>query len=260
MEFRSILFVPAKADKMKKIKEINADAFIIDLEDSMEEQEKKNALLRVESFLDAKEIDYPRVIVRINKDNYFNEATFLQRFPVGFMLPKFENFTDYEKCKTVWEEHRVYSLIETPIGLVNLTKMENPKWIDAFCFGAQDYTSKVGMKDDYKLLKYQKSLIVTWARALQVKVYDTPSFQIKSDNLFHEELENTMDLGFDGKLAIHPKHIELINKAYEGKKIAYFKQVISEYNKSKQAVFVYDGVVYEKMHIEQMMNKVKKDI
>lgn len=254
---RSFLFVPAKERMLAKIGMLEADAYIIDLEDSVEEDNKAEALVMVEEFLKSFDMDIP-LFVRVNKENVDTEVERLSHFSdVGFMLPKFEYPIDYGELQTVWEKHKVIALVETPLGVVNIEEIAKCSWIDMIAFGAEDYTTMVNMENSPELLIYQKSRLVTYAKAYGKYVLDTPSFQLDNHDLFNGDIKLTVKLGFDGKLAISPKHISHINRAFLAMSVEEIEKVIKQYEENGAAVQVINGVVYEKMHIKRLKDLLR---
>lgn len=248
---RSLIFVPAVEEKLNKITGLNADIAIIDLEDSISDEDKESALERTCSFLKNCKSAKP-IFVRLNSTRYVKESEILCQFNIGFMLPKFESPNDYGLCETVWRNHQVIALIETPRGLVNIEKIVSCDWVDALAFGAEDYTAAVNMKNHPDMLQYQKSILVTYAKAYSKKVYDTPSFSISDDVDFSYDVDNSAALGFDGKMVIHPKQIEYVNNAFGLSDLGKLREIVEQYESSGKAVLVVDGRVYEKMHIKRI--------
>ena len=70
---RSLLFVPAKDKMLQKISVFSSDGYIIDLEDSINEDEKEKALEVLCSFLTKHNI-IPNIYVRLNKERYYTYA------------------------------------------------------------------------------------------------------------------------------------------------------------------------------------------
>ena len=256
MKNRSLLFVPAKDKTLSKIEKLESDKYIIDLEDSIESFDKDEALNRVTKWL--KEYDKKdKFIVRVNKENYLQEVQSLAEFSVAFMLPKFEG-DDYIFAGDIWEKHKVYALVETAKGLTNIEKIVSCEKVDAIAFGAEDYTASIGMKNAVENLQYQKSRLVNYARAYRKKVYDTPSFQLNNEEMFQLEVDNAVDLGFDGKMAINPRQLAYINNSFSAGDLEQMKRIIELYEKENQAVLVVDGKIYEKMHIAHMKKIIKE--
>lgn len=254
---RSLLFVPAQDKMLKKVGVLDADGYIIDLEDSISNDDKVQALERTEAFLKNNTIHNP-IYVRINKDNYVNEIGRLEKFSqIGFMLPKFENESDYVKCQEILSNHNTLALIETPLGIVNIQRIASCQWVDALAFGAEDFTASINMKNSNEFLRYQKGCLVTYAKAYEKKVYDTPSFHLGISEEFKFDVSESVDLGFDGKLVISPKHINCVNNAFMRMNPDEIMDIITQYESTGEAVQVINGKVYEKMHIENLKYMIK---
>ena len=249
MEIRSLLFVPSTERRLRKIGETNADAYIIDLEDSIDNREKKEALQRTIAFL--KTNGSENVFVRINKDRCEEEVGGLISFNVGYMLPKFEAEDDYLIVEAFLKGRNVIALIESPRALMNIRSIASIPWVSALAFGAEDFTVSANMTNSYGNLFAVKSIISIAAKAYNKKVYDTPCFHIQDDDLLHTELQQAIDLGYDGKLAIHPRQIDEINKAFGFHDIAYLQHVVGVYDSAGKSVCDIDGVVYESFHISR---------
>ncbi len=256
---RSLLFIPAKEKMLGKIVTFNADKYIIDLEDSIGMEEKEEALNLVVKYLKENKEEYDKLYVRINSDNFMKELKALKSFKIGFMLPKFENVLQYQEAETILKKHPVMALIESPMGIVNAKEIIMLPYVESVAFGAEDYTANVNMINDDKYLLSIKSLLVNNAKAFNKKVYDTPSFKITEEELFKEEVKTSVELGFDGKLLIHPKHIDYINEMFSNSDIENMKKIVELYEKQSEAVFVLDGKVYEKMHIARMKKIIKEN-
>lgn len=254
----SLLFVPAKRNMMRKIESLHAGGYIIDLEDSIESQNKSKALGELLDELPRLLLYTQNIIVRLNKDNYFEEMFELDRYHVDFMLPKYENPMEYEEIVRFCNRHKFFALIETPLGLTNIKDIVTSQYIYGLAFGAEDFTACVGMKNDISYLTYQKSTLVTYAKAYGKVVYDTPSFQLYDYDYFMIEVDNAFDLGFDGKMAISPKHINYINDTFSKADIDMLQEIIDRYEKEQKAVLVFNGKVYERMHIEHMKKIIKE--
>ena len=255
---RSLLFVPAKVKTMSKIPALTADCFIIDLEDSINEEEKAEALKLLCSFL-TEHPEGTNFFVRLNKSRFEKEAIALNGFNIGFMLPKFETPEEYSCVDEIWSKHKLIALVETPMGVINIQQIAQCSWVDAIAFGAEDYTACVNMLNDDAMLLPVKSSLVTYAKAYNKKIYDTPSFKLSDEAEFKNEVRNTMNLGFDGKMAISPKHIQYINDTFNSSNLNYMKTVIARYEADGNAVVVIDDKVYEKMHINRLKKIVKEN-
>lgn len=248
--FKSLLFVPAKAKMLAKLATMGKCAYILDLEDSIIPDDKAKALKLVSDFLS--ENNANKGFVRINAENSEAELNELAKYKTGFVLPKFENPEHYEKSLDILREHDVIALVETPLGVVNIERIARTQWVDAIAFGAEDYTAAVNMENKIDFLQYQKSRLVTFAKAYNKFVYDTPSFKLDDENEFKREVDNAVALGFDGKMAISPKHLAYINESFRHYDLSYIKSVTEQFEASGLGVLVIEGHIYEKPHIERL--------
>lgn len=255
---KSLLFVPAKDKMLAKIPSMNASAYIIDLEDSIPEKEKEEALNRVVVFLEGLS-SISNIIVRINSNHAERELSKLIKFDeIGFMLPKYEMDNPYDVLENKLRGHFTIALIESPMAIVNLSDICKKKYINALAFGAEDYTAKVNMENSIDCLFFQKSMLVTYAKAYNLMVFDTPSFKLDNEAEFKREVKNALALGFDGKMSISPKHVQFINETFCIAELDYMKSVVARYEEDGNAVVVIDDKVYEKMHINRLKKIIKE--
>lgn len=254
---RSLLFVPVKERLLNKIPTLSSDGYILDLEDSINESDKDSALEELCKFLNTYK-GVNNIVVRLNKDRCSTEVLALDKYDVGFMLPKFEQNEDYLSLERIWNKHTIIALIETPLGIVNIKDIAQCKWVDALAFGAEDYTASMNMQNADELLIPTKSLIVAHAKGFGKTVYDTPSFQLTDQDAFEREVRTSVALGFDGKLLINPKQIDFVNNSFGEANLEHLKYIVSEYERLGEAVAVIDGKVYEKMHINRFRRVIKE--
>jgi citrate lyase subunit beta/citryl-CoA lyase len=256
---KSLLFVPARDKMLARIPQMNADVFIIDLEDSIPEEEKEEALNRTISFIGGL-ASTSNIVVRINSNRAGRELTKLANFSeIGIMLPKYEKTNPYDEYKEVLQGHYSIAMIETPSAIVDLCDITKVGYLNALAFGAEDYTAKVNMENNVDYLVFQKSMLVTYAKVHDLQVYDTPSFKLDNEAEFEREVKNAVSLGFDGKMAISPKHIQFINESFGSNDLEYMKSIITRYEADGNAVVVIDGKVYEKMHINRFKRIIREN-
>lgn len=257
-KIHSLLFVPAKAKMLDKIAISTADAWIIDLEDSIAHDEKDVALSAAVNFLRVSH-RAEDCFVRIDREFMAEEVNALQGLKLrGFMVPKVEDCDFIDGFKGAFEGRENIALIETPRGLVEINSIANNKHIAALAFGAEDYTAAVNMQNTDGNLTALKSRIIMYAKAYGKDAYDTPSFGINDVVKADAEAQRSADLGFDGKMAIHPKLISGINRAFKMHDIERMRQIVFSYEKRGEAVLVLDGNVYEKMHIDRFRRIIRE--
>jgi citrate lyase beta subunit len=251
-QLKSLIFVPATDRFLSKLKGTAAEAVIFDLEDSIVENEKEKALQILEQYLTNNPLKV-KTYIRINRDRETAELARLAKYKFdGYMIPKFESTSFIDNNKAVIGNREIIALIETPKGLVKIEDVVSNEAVTAIAFGAEDYTCTVNMKNDLTTLSYAKSRIVMYASAYQKFAYDTPSFNYKDLKKFEADVEVSGDMGFSGKLAIHPDQVPIINKVFNHHNYAYIQYIIEQFRLSNTGVLKLDGRIYEKPHIEHL--------
>lgn len=254
---KSVMFVPSKPKMLGKIHTSEADACIIDLEDSINEADKQQALEDACAFLSAR-CD-KTIFVRVAGNHLDEEFERLNAFPfAGYMIPKFEDPEEYTKYHTYFEGKEVIALVETPKGIVNLKEIAQSQIVSMIAFGAEDFTSVIGMKNCTESLYYARCAIVTYGKAYGKTVIDTPSFIIDDMEALEKEIQTAVDLGFDGKLSIHPKQVAKINELFQYYDLNMIKEIVTQYENAGQAVLKIEDKVYEKMHIAHFKRILKE--
>ena len=253
---RSLLFVPAVEKMMNKIVGFSADGYVIDLEDSIPLEKKQEALQSLVAFLKTR---HENIFVRLDSDLMDDEIEVLKDYDFkGYMLPKFDNPSVYGKYVGEFSRRQIIALVETPQGMVNLGNIAACEWVDALAFGAEDYTSYISMVNNAEMISNARSRIVMFGKAFRKFVYDTPSFILNDPEALTAEIQLAKDMGFDGKLAINPKHVPVVNEIFKSCDFEYIRTIIERYDTVGEAVQVIDGKVYEKMHIDHMKRILKE--
>lgn len=255
----SILFVPAVEKMINKISTFFSDGYIIDLEDSILPKDKNVALSQTINFLEnSKELE--NLFIRVDREFLNEQITELNKYSfAGYMIPKYEEVENFHEIYPMMKQKKIIALVETPKGVANIENIAKCYWIDAVAFGAEDYTAYSNMKNSPNVLNYVKSRMVMYCKAYGKKIYDTPCFELDDMQLFREIVQESRDMGFDGKLAINPKQIQIINDVFKNYDYDYMKNIVEEYEINKMAVQTIDNKVYEKMHIERLKKILKEN-
>ena len=223
MEYiRSFLFAPGSNEKIiKKALNSSADAVIIDLEDAtaLNEKDKAREIALKISLIDR---DKP-LYIRINGANspfFEKDLELLESAKLdGVVLPKCEDSDDIIKLtQAIKENIDVIPLIESAKGIINLVNMGRAsKKISRFAFGAIDYTLDINAqytKSGFELL-YPRSYLVLTSRILNLlPPVDTVFPYLNDETGLINETKHIKELGMFGKLAIHPKQVDIINDIF----------------------------------------------
>ena len=88
--------------------------------------------------------------------------------------------------------------------------------VTAMFLGAEDLTADLRCKRTKggREIEYARGRMVMAARAACVDVYDTPFTDVNDDEGIRTDAEYAKALGFTGKAAISPRHVEVINEVF----------------------------------------------
>ena len=226
-QLRSWLFVPAnRADRVAKAFAGDADAVVMDLEDACPADEKASARANVADAATAH--GGRKCYVRINAAATPLALADLEAVVLpgmaGVMLPKAEVLADLHTVDWVMGQlearHGLPSgsielipLIESGLGVIEaaaLARAGLPR-IRRLTFGAGDLSLDLGARwtTDEAELAWTRQVLVTASRAggLESPI-DTVWPGLSDQEGFVRSAERARDLGFAGKLLIHPGQIE----------------------------------------------------
>lgn len=256
---RSLLFVPGSNYRaIMKTPSINCDAIIFDLEDAVSMEDKETARIFVKDAVEKLEFaDKKMKVVRVNSwDTGLCDLDLKWVVRSGLdaiMLPKSESKDEVLKLdeyltKLEKEQEletgsvKVIPLIESHIGVLNAYEIaKSSDRCIALAFGALDYYRTLGRtyfkfsENQYELL-FARSMIVNAAKAAGLKAVDTPFFGMLIDKKgLEKEARLAWQLGFDGKLIIHPNHVDIINTVFTPSKedVEQAKEVVKVYEEAK---------------------------
>jgi citrate lyase beta subunit len=269
---RSILYVPGDSVKMlEKAATLPADVLLFNLEDGVASARKEEARENIAGAL--KSIDYGNreTVVRINppdtETGRLDLATCLPSRPHGICLPKVEAagtvtalaaaLSEIEKCDGMKEGTiRIHAMIESAAGLLRAHEIAScsPR-VSSLIFGSADYIADIGCRpgEDRLELLYALQVIVTSARAAGIEAIDAPCFDLHNKELLQREAVQARRLGFDGKSALHPGQLALINQAFDvsAEEIEWAEKTIAELDAAEgrgKALTTVEGKLLDNPH------------
>ncbi len=229
-----------------------ADVLILDLEDGVPESDKQSArrsLLKFHSHIAPR--PHQRLFLRINGkgSNHYEADLSLthQLAPIfsGLLLPKVkspEEIADLESKKpSDWEIIPTIELLE---GEAQMDKIIASPAIQTIQFGESgDYSVDFGFferrLDAMKDPVAQEFAIraVKTCKAMKKNIIDGVFLNLKNSSGLRKRCQWAFRLGFDGKAAIHPKQVAIINRWMfpTPAELHSAKQIIEIYKKSAKA-------------------------
>ncbi|MBV1881921.1 MAG: CoA ester lyase [Pseudomonadales bacterium] len=259
---RSLLFVPGGEDRrLEKAKQTNADTLIFDLEDSVPYDKKEQARDKVTQALQQKAFGESEPTVRVNgpQSPFFEDDVIavVQAGARAIMLPKSENLETLkslcaliEKWEATPQSVQILALVETPLGTLKANELcSDIDRITALCFGHADFALEMGLAEAdaaQGAILHARCQIAITGKSYQVTPVDNVCLFVKDETTFRQDVALGIQLGFEGKMCIHPMQVEIANAMYtpSSEQIEYANRVIrgwDEAQKSGLAVFTLDG-------------------
>ena len=225
---RSLLFAPAaRADLVAKLPRAGADVVCLDLEDGTAPQDAAAARAAAAAALPGLAAAGQRAYVRLNPPEQtafaLDLAAVAAATPAGYVLPKCERADVLATAAVAiaaahgGQAPPLVLGIETVLGVLNaaeLAAVEAP--VEAIYFGAEDFATSAGARRTVAgdEVLYARSRVLLAARAAGVLALDQALADVRDDARFAADAAAGRDLGYDGKLCIHPRQVELSHAAF----------------------------------------------
>ena len=252
--YRSFLFAPGNhARRVEKCLTLGADAVILDLEDAVANAEKQATRAVV---LEA--MGRPRRCrgyVRVNSlGTTWCHGDFLAVVAAGvdgIMLPKVESASDLHTAdwllKALERERGLpedgidlMPIVETGLGFSNLAAIaRSGSRVKRIAFGAGDFTLDIGItwsSDETELLAYRAAFVVESRAAGLEPPIDTVWVNLQDVDGFKRSAQRSKDLGFQGKLCIHPDQVPAVNDVFRPseRELAHAKRVLEAFTEAER--------------------------
>lgn len=222
---RSLLFVPANVERfVRKAPETGADAVVLDLEDSVPESAKTDARARLRwAAEEIRSRSGQLLTVRVNSIGtpHFREdlRAAAEAGIEVVVLPKCDGPEDVFRMRGVASEvgatFRVIALIESPRGVLAAQNIDSEEGVIGLAFGKFDFALSMGALPSSNLnVLVSRSLVAIAAKAYGLVVVDTPYAALNDLEGLRAEALEAKALGYDGKFAVHPSQVPVINEVF----------------------------------------------
>ncbi|MEX2428342.1 MAG: CoA ester lyase [Bacteroidales bacterium] len=243
---RSLMFVPGHNEKLlNKAAKSDADALLLDVEDSVQPFENKIlARKKIKEYVEKNMFNDLLVFPRINDRESGQLLKDLEALTIekidGFMYPKAKKGEDiyfidklletleYEKGYPVGK-FKLIPLIETAAAVLNAQDIiQASERVIAIAFGCEDFiTDLEGIHDkEGRSIFSPRALIALAARANNICPIDTVHINVHDLEDLESNLKLARELGFEGMLVLNPKELPLVHK--------YFSPTNQEYTDAKE--------------------------
>jgi len=247
-QFRfSRLYLPGNSPSMMLNAGIHEpNGIILDLEDSVAFNKKKEAQLLVRNALRGINFYGAERMVRINQfPKGLDDIKYLVPHNVHMLLvPKCEGANQIveleQKIEEIKKKHQVsrpiylMPIIESALGVEKAfeiaTASEN---VVALAIGLEDYTADLGAKRTNEAVEsfYARTRIVNACKAARIQAIDSVFSDVGDMDALRENVKVSKGLGFEGMGCIHPRQIKVIHDSFapEADEIEKAKKVVNAF-------------------------------
>ncbi|HYR37350.1 MAG TPA: CoA ester lyase [Burkholderiales bacterium] len=259
---RSFLFVPANVPRrVEKAQTLNADAVILDLEDSVAPSDKPASRGAIVAALGRpwQSLLYVRVNAPSTQWCYADLVATVRKGIDGVVVPKIESAADLHAIDwllAALERERgiaegsldLMPQVETAAGVQrvdrilqarNLRPYRGPWRVKRVCFGAADYANDLGLSptlDEPELADARARVVLASRAAGMENPIDSPWFHFKETAAFSRALERSRRGGFQGRCCVHPDQIAPVNEAYRptSQEIAAAERIVAAFAEAEK--------------------------
>lgn len=218
---RSILYTPALSlDRVVKSWSYDADVHLIDLEDGVPAQKKPAARKVCQAALE-KAPEPATIGVRVNELGTMeavHDLVMLAQCPVkpGFIvMTMVESGVEVALMRdtliAAGASAEMFVTIETPTAIANIDAIAASA--DGLVLGSADLGASLGIEITWAgMLAARQAMALACARH-GIACIDTANFRLAEPEVLAAEIERARELGFHGKVAVHPSELAAINLA-----------------------------------------------
>lgn len=256
---RSLHFVPGgRPELLLGVGKFAPDAVVLDLEDSVAPADKDRAREAAFAALQETRPAAPLVLIRINPSgspwhgaDAVAAARIVERGNLdGIVLPKYEDIKHMEQLRQALPpQTRIVVGLESAAGIAGARELlaEAP---DAAYFGSEDFAADIGARrtpGGVEVL-YARSEVVLACRLHGVLPLDQAVVAVRDENAFRIDATLGRDLGFRGKICLHPTQVALANEIFfpSEAEIAHARKVLDA---AADGVGMVDGAMVDGAHI-----------
>jgi len=270
---RSVLYMPgSNVRALEKAQTLDADAIIMDLEDSVTAQEKETARQNIVHALARHDYADRLLAVRVNGlDSEFlsDDISAIAETSIdAVLIPKVSSAEQVDQATSALDRAAagattaLWVMMETPLAILNAQAIaacavKPAARLSALVIGSNDLArlTHVDTENGRDVMRAWFSTCVLAARAYGLYVLDGPCNDFNNSERLRRECAEGAALGMDGKTLIHPSQIEISNDAFSPAQdqIDWAQAVVAAFAKPENenaSVIALNGEMVERLHIE----------
>ena len=256
---QTFLFSPGhRPEFFNKALASSSKAIIIDLEDAVPPDQKKQAREHIQAFWQSCSMENrQRVLIRINPiDTDFtnDDIAFLNLLegPINIVVPKVESLKQLmQLTQQVPTLNSVIAIIESARGIDSVKEIATHPLVLRLALGNIDTQADLGIRCDEnetELLPVKFAITLASRLAGIAPPIDGVSTDIHDSELLAKDTHRAKRLGFGAKLCIHPKQVDVVVTCFTPteKEIEYAKRVVEADSNSQGAAVQLDGKMIDR--------------
>lgn len=223
---RSILFVPAdRPERIEKAATLSADVVVIELEDGVSPENKDFARREAGRMIERVDFGNKEVALRVNRISTLHgleDMTAMAKWdrkPDLVLLPKVESAGEVRIYDDLISEMKVdlefMVLIESSRGILNAAKIvsASPR-ATCLTLGIADLSAELGSRISWDAMFSHRTSIILACGLTGIIPIDSPYLNIRDKAGLLKECKKVREMGYTGKLCIHPSQLAPVNGAF----------------------------------------------
>ena len=260
---RSVLYMPgANARALEKARTLEADALILDLEDSVAPEAKAEARSRVADAVKLGDYGRRELVIRVNGlDTPWgidDMAAAVAARPHAILVPKVSKPGDVCRAAEIMTgATALWVMMETPLAILNAQEIAgaHPR-LACLVLGTNDLVKETRASAEggrFALLPMLSACVLA-GRCFGLDVIDGVYNDLHNADGFRAECEQGRHLGMDGKTLIHPGQIAACNTVFSPApaEVEWSRKVIAAFDlpgNALKGVITIDGKMVERLHL-----------
>ncbi len=267
---RSVLYMPGANERaLEKARTLPADALILDLEDSVAPDAKKDARERVAAAVAGGGYGHRELTIRVNApgtpwhDDDLRAAA--QAGPDAVVVPKVDSPRTVREVAAALEaagapdRTAIWAMIETPAAMFDARAVAAAsERLTVLVLGTNDLVKELHAEHvpGRAPLLPALGMALLAARATGRAVLDGVYNDVRNLEGFEAETLQARQLGFDGKTLIHPAQVEPCNRVFApaAEDVERSRRIIAAFEEATsqgRGVVTVDGRMIENLHVEE---------
>ncbi len=258
------LFVPGnRPERFDKAADAGPDVMILDLEDAVHPDAKPAAREAIGVWLRGRPAATAYVRVNDSASPFFAaDMAWLQSLPAGtplagLLVPKAEDpealAAIAQTLTRIRADAALVAIIETAAGLHRIDVVAGAPGVTRLAFGSLDYAVDLGCAHTREALAFARARIVLASRVAGLPPpIDGVTTALKDDAVLAGDVAHARELGFSGKLCIHPAQVTAVRAGFlpAPEQLDWARRVLAATAGGSHAVQV-DGKMVDRPVIEQ---------